>query len=169
MTEVKDGVQTMLISMNDIKHGVEVVRTTVINLDKALVPTVFVIEPAGSLKDSVVEQLKEGDVEAAEEEVMGMFDRFKSIFDAGSPLDGVQKAVDEFGDLAGEGRRHSAQSTTRIRRTRGRMRPDENFGSGDEQLISSVPRFASFLSTISLSVCAWCGVCMLYMWCGSVW
>ena len=62
----------MLLSMNDIKHGVEVVHKTVINLDVAPVPTVFVIEPAGSLKDAVVDQLKEGDVEAAEEEVMGM-------------------------------------------------------------------------------------------------
>eukprot|EP01045_Picozoa_sp_COSAG04_P008881 COSAG04_NODE_501_length_13363_cov_9.158137_9_plen_1203_part_00 len=90
------GFQDLKVSIGDVKQGVEAVRKTVVNLDKSEIPAVFVIEPATSLKDSVIEQLKNGEVGAAEEEVKGMFARFKSVFDAESPMDKVQTAVDEF-------------------------------------------------------------------------
>ena len=44
----------------------------------------------------VAEQIKERDFDAAEEEVTGMYARFKKVFDASSPMGKVQAAVDEF-------------------------------------------------------------------------
>jgi len=87
--EVKQHVGRVLV-------GLKAVQDTIVNLDASPIPTVFVVEPEPTLAESTLEQAKAGEIDEAHDQVSGVFNKFKSVFDASSPMEAVQSAIDEF-------------------------------------------------------------------------
>jgi hypothetical protein len=77
--------------------GIEVVRTTMVTLDKSTIPSVFIIQLDGSMKTEVIERLKAGEVNGMTQKAkQSLLGRFKAIFCASAPIEAVQGAVDSF-------------------------------------------------------------------------
>jgi serine/threonine protein kinase len=100
LNEIGRDVQAIGKQLDKVQAGVEVVRKTIVNLDKSPVPTMFIIEPHSKLAGEIQADMNTGEIDAAATKVSGFFAPFKQIFAAAGPggsketvLEAVESAI----------------------------------------------------------------------------